>query len=252
VNIYSTTIGRTDVFSDNFDDGNIDDWITSGTNNSWGLVNGRLSDSPNSDYVNNTNSWIAGSTINLNGYDELLFEFIFTGNSEQYHDRLHIKTSSDGISWYDHGYLHGLQGDEWRPVEIELNSNNYTGGLFIPGFNFISDTSNTEMGFLIDNLKVTAADHEQYGYKNGSSMAAPFVAGIAGLIKAKNQDLSIDEIKAIIINSVDTLPTLAGMVSSEGRVNADKALSLTKSPDDENDKDRISCFISTLSNWYKR
>jgi PKD repeat protein len=63
-----------------------------------------------------------------------------------------------------------------------------------------------------------------YGLKNGTSMATPFVAGVAGLIKSKQPELTNSQIKAAILNNVDKVPSLNGKVASGGRLNAYKAL----------------------------
>ena len=64
----------------------------------------------------------------------------------------------------------------------------------------------------------------QYKYLSGTSMATPFVSGVAGLVKAANPKMNKAEIKARILSSVDPLSTLSGKVSSGGRLNAAKAL----------------------------
>ncbi|MDH7594475.1 MAG: S8 family serine peptidase, partial [Methanomicrobiales archaeon] len=57
-------------------------------------------------------------------------------------------------------------------------------------------------------------------------MAAPFVSGLAALIKAKNPSLNATQIKNIIIESVDTNPSLQGKILSGGRINASRAVQM--------------------------
>ncbi|MGZ5435307.1 MAG: S8 family peptidase [Pyrinomonadaceae bacterium] len=66
----------------------------------------------------------------------------------------------------------------------------------------------------------------EHGYqeKQGTSMATPFVSGVAALILAANPGLSIDELRARLLKSVDPLPSLKGKVTTGGRINAAKAL----------------------------
>ncbi len=59
---------------------------------------------------------------------------------------------------------------------------------------------------------------------SGTSYSAPMVAGVAGLLKSKYPELSNAQIKAAILNNVDTVPSLNGKVLSGGRLNAYKAL----------------------------
>jgi subtilisin family serine protease len=60
--------------------------------------------------------------------------------------------------------------------------------------------------------------------RQGTSMATPFVAGVAALILSTNTAISIDDLRTRLLNSVDAVPSLKGKVATGGRINAAKAV----------------------------
>ncbi len=73
------------------------------------------------------------------------------------------------------------------------------------------------------NILSTTPDNT-YGYFNGTSVAAPYVTGIAALIKSHESGISIGQIKDRIKNNVVECTSLEGKVSTSGRVDAYAAL----------------------------
>jgi hypothetical protein len=63
------------------------------------------------------------------------------------------------------------------------------------------------------------------GYRSmsGTSVATPHVAGVAALLAQMNPDLSVADIKSILLNTVDPLPAWTGLVASGGRLSANRA-----------------------------
>jgi thermitase len=59
---------------------------------------------------------------------------------------------------------------------------------------------------------------------SGTSMATPYVSGVAGLILANNPKISVEKLREKILSSVDKLPSLEGKVENGGRINAAKAV----------------------------
>jgi subtilisin family serine protease len=68
-------------------------------------------------------------------------------------------------------------------------------------------------------------DGDGYGICSGTSMAAPVVSGVAGLIVSKNPGLNAIDVKNILANSAkDLYPSGKDIYTSWGLVNAQKAL----------------------------
>lgn len=70
---------------------------------------------------------------------------------------------------------------------------------------------------------------------SGTSMAAPFVAGVAALILSHKPDLSAREVKQRIVQSAQTFPGLRTKIKSSGIVNAYYAVTGQPHPLDPND-----------------
>lgn len=59
---------------------------------------------------------------------------------------------------------------------------------------------------------------------SGTSMATPEVAGVAALVLSVEPNLTMEELRARLLKSIDKLPGLKGKVSSGGRINAARAV----------------------------
>jgi len=64
----------------------------------------------------------------------------------------------------------------------------------------------------------------QYGIQDGTSFAAPFATGVAGLVLAANPGARTAQIRSAVINGATPLPSLAGRVASGARLHAPGAL----------------------------
>ena len=63
-----------------------------------------------------------------------------------------------------------------------------------------------------------------YAFLSGTSMAAPHVSGASALLCGNNPNLSVAQLKSILISSVDVLPQWNGLTVSGGRLNVARAL----------------------------
>lgn len=59
---------------------------------------------------------------------------------------------------------------------------------------------------------------------SGTSMAAPFVTGLAVLMKASHPQLTVEEIIHLVRNTSDEVPSLRSQIKSGGRINAYQAV----------------------------
>ena len=73
----------------------------------------------------------------------------------------------------------------------------------------------------------TIAD-DQYSTYSGTSMAAPFVAGVAALVLSVFPETSAYDLKRIILESNDYMPNLSGKILTSGKLNAARALALAE------------------------
>ncbi|VEP16905.1 Subtilisin-like serine protease (fragment) [Hyella patelloides LEGE 07179] len=69
-----------------------------------------------------------------------------------------------------------------------------------------------------------------YDFFSGTSMASPHVVGVVSLLLAEDPGLSAAEIKELILENTDPLPSLEGITVSGGRLNTSNALSEVRPP----------------------
>lgn len=242
-NIYSTRPARQTVWSDNFDDGDISNWATGGTKNTWGLSSSvsdsgsySLTDSPAGDYQDDTDSWARAPVLNFSSHSGSKLGFKLRGVSESYYDFLYVQASTDGSTWSSQAILIGNEiytgisgstSESWFSAYVDLGAYDGESTVYIR-FRFTSNVNTVYDGWYIDDVTVTAASSSysgtEYQYMNGTSMAAPHVAGLAGLIWGNNSSLTMTEVKDIILNTVDSKDSLADKTTTGGRINAFNAL----------------------------
>ena len=66
--------------------------------------------------------------------------------------------------------------------------------------------------------------NDQYREASGTSMATPYVSGVAALVLASEPNLSVEKLRERLMKSVDKCDALKDKVESGGRLNAAKAL----------------------------
>lgn len=236
VNILSTLPGGGytpqpgDVFFDNMEAGG-GNWtaqapwaITTEQNYTSGGIYA-WSDSPYSNYANNTNASVVSRTIDLSSLTgDAWLGFWIKGRLESNYDYLYIEVSGDGgSSWFAIDSITGTISSwtlksyyippVYRTADFKFRLRLYT------------DYSIVYDGVYIDDIGIgISSGSNNYGSYSGTSMATPHVAGLAALINSENSDLTYMDVKNTILNTVDLKSSLTGKVLTGGRINAYNAL----------------------------
>ncbi len=66
--------------------------------------------------------------------------------------------------------------------------------------------------------------NDDYREASGTSMATPYVSGVAALILANDPTISVEKLREKLLKSVDKIDSLNGKIETGGRINAAKAL----------------------------
>ncbi len=242
IRIYGLQNGRNTIWQDDFNDQDMDGWTTGGDADSWGVADPpgttdapALAVSPGLDYANNANMWAQLPNMDLSLASAPLLDFNIIGLSESNADYLYLEASVDGIHWslppqtMGNAILSGgISGTipYWMPLRADMNPWEGESQLQLR-LRFQSDDSTTQRGFFLDNFELTSAGtQETYTYKDGTSMAAAFVSGVAALLLSQDPELTVLDLKTIIEASVDVDLDLMDQVASGGRINALNALTL--------------------------
>ncbi|MEA3273117.1 MAG: S8 family serine peptidase [Patescibacteria group bacterium] len=239
VDIYGARPSRKEIWLENFDDGNIAGWKTGGRHNMWATTDKAsisgdysLTDSLGRNYFNDTESWARTPVINLTNCETTKLEFFIGGEIERGYDFLYVQTSKNQKDWKDSlisipgvGFMYSISGNTgkyWLPVVIDLEEYDGEKNIYIR-FYLVTDGTETRDGYYLEDLKITASSDfykgNEYMFKDGTSIAAPYVAGIVASIKKQKPSLTNVEIINIIENNVDKISSLRGIIATEGRVN---------------------------------
>jgi subtilisin family serine protease len=233
VSIYSTIPARADIFSDDFDDGDLlsPDWSTGGANDSWGVRSARLTDSAGN-YIDDTDAWAQTPEFDLSGQDgcRLIYQMQLDTLSN---DFLRVEASLNGSNWATLSSYSGTTGGFSEFIE-DLTDYDGEATVYIR-FRITTNGSGTADGASIDDVDITCSSSTyagtEYTFFSGTSMAAPHVSGVSGLILAENSSLANNQVKAIILNNVDQIASVTDKVVTDGRLNADNAVQDAASSD---------------------
>jgi subtilisin family serine protease len=236
--IMSTWLAYDTLFSDGFESATLSPvWTSDGTNNSWATSTARFTagtrsgtDSPNGSYLANTDSWIR--TTNATSFAartgcEALYDMQL--ETQYGSDSLDIEaaTSSAGPWTWINGWW-GTTSGLFYNFDSDLSAFNGQASVYLR-FRLRADAGAEFDGAWLDQVKIRCLsatyDADDFNAISGTSMATPHVAGVAGLIFAKNPTATVADVKAALLASGDPLASLSGKTVSGARLNAFNALS---------------------------
>lgn len=232
VSIVSTAPAKSQPFTDSFETDLSNRWVTGGTNGLWtrgvDTQGGYLSDSLGIDYLNNTDSWIATSNpISLKDQTECKLHFTARIELESGTDTLLVEMSRDQETWAKVGGWTGSSSGRWNALSDSITSFDGSAAAYLR-FRLKTNSSVTAQGTDIDDVRIRCLSDAYLGNEflsaSGTSMAAPHVAGVAGLLKAAVPGATIGEIVHAILSSAQTTTGLLGRVATSGRLDAAAAL----------------------------
>ena len=223
------------LFSEDFESGD-DRWIKAAVHEEWSRVfdpefGSWIMQDSEEEYANNENSYIqTRDPIAADNFRGLHIQFRSRFRLEENFDFLYIEGSTDGVNFsidfpvtgFITGFSNGIERILGWGSEDEL------GEAFYLRFRLETDESGTFAGSAVDDIILTGIrwefEGDEYGFKSGTSMAAPVVAGIAGLVWSHRPGLTHLEVKNAILNGADPLTSLQGRALTGARVNAARAL----------------------------
>jgi len=283
VNIYSALSQEDAVLFETFEDVTPpalpSDWVADGVNNNWGtwdlnddfwgkVLYGDIA----TPYASSSDTTIASPTYNLiagGANIDFWTQCDTEYSTSSWTDYMALEFSSDNGS----NFTQVLQWDEaildYYNGENPLNSTDaavyHFENINIPSQYLTNDfkfrlrwlaNGNADTGdgdsCLVDDIKITKfsdGSDEKYGYLNGTSMAAPHVAGLAALLWGAKPSLTYTDVKNSILNTGDPLPSLAGKTTSGKRINAFNAIDSVTMPIISNIQTATTTLTSTIITW---
>ncbi|UCC29866.1 MAG: S8 family serine peptidase, partial [Phycisphaerales bacterium] len=180
-------------------------------------------------YRPNADGWIVSPPIDTTGQRALVLNYQRHCEIEDADDALIVEIW-DGTGWLELARRSASEcnGGPWSNVVSDLEPYRNPSMQLRYGWQTDGD-SNDSLGAEVDNiqLKQSGTDYTVdtvYGFKNGTSMAAPHVVGAAALLLADRPDMCLTELRNRLILSGDPVAALDGITVSGTRLNVYRAL----------------------------
>ncbi len=196
-----------------------------GFNSIWSLT-----DSPNGNYQDNKIQSAVTGSYDLSAYTNsecVGLRMKIKGENESYFDGFYVFLSGDdGTNW---SYYFGTDQtyNEWTGIgELVIDPSLLTNSFRIALVRSNDCCVNFD-GYMVDNLIIYEGYTDRvgnYGSYSGTSMATPHVTGAIALAASIYTDENLTQRVSRILNGVDYVSSLEGLVATAGRLNVAKVL----------------------------
>lgn len=201
-------------------------WTRGGTGARWGRQprygDMALTDSPGGQYENNSNSFAQSRPIDLTARRRCGLIYRADLRTEPGNDVLTVEASRDGVTWQElarHSGRREVFGFENLPRAYHGDSSVYI------RFRLRTDSSIRDDGVYIGEVGVDCeTTRASYAFLEGTSFAAPHVAGAAALVLSRYPRATPLGVRRRLLRSVDPLAAGGGKVATGGRLDAAEAL----------------------------
>ena len=198
------------------------------------------------DYFNYSDTFTMSPSLSMNGvsspkldvriYHRLAYDYWSFS-----YDRLYVEyTTNSGLAWNLLDYIYGYSSALGSNYTFDLSELEGEDNVQFR-FRLKSDSLWVDDGVYIDDFRISGVTSfnftgNEYEYRNGTSFSAPVVSGVAAMVLSHKPELTVRDLREILLNSVTKVDELSGKVATGGVVNAYEAISLANAwvPADRN------------------
>jgi hypothetical protein len=190
-------------------------------------------------YFNNSDTFTISPNLNMIGVSSpRLFVRIYHRLAYDYwissYDFLYIEYSiNDGVTWKVIDAIYGYSGALGSVYNFDLGELEGENNVQFR-FRLKSDSLWVDDGVYIDDFLINGVTSfnftgNEYEYNDGTSFSAPVVSGVAAMVLSHRPELSVRDLREILLSSVTNVDELNGKVASGGVINAYEAIRLANS-----------------------